>query len=336
MRFARQSYQPLPIEVEPAHTRKQMLAGYAIAAGGSALFSSKAIFIKLAYGSAPELDPMTLLAIRMGLAVPIYMLIAVWAFRSPKTPRPSHITKRHYFAAGAMGLLGYYFASILDFTGLLYITAQLERLILFTYPAFVMVLGAMFFGKRIRVAGLVSMLIAYSGLAVIFARGSIASGEHVLLGSLLVFGAAFSFAIFQLIAGKQISIFGSALFTCMAMTCAGFGILTHFAVESVITGQFERLHQPKEIWLLGAGIAVVATLIPSFMINIALGRIGAQAVAVVGMVSPLATIIFAVTLLNEPFGFVDGLGTALTIFGIGLFTWFAQREKKIPTASPAD
>lgn len=326
MKFSRPSYRPLPIEVEPADTRQQMMVGYGLAALGSALFATKGILIKLAYGQAQDLDAMTLLAIRMGLAMPVYMLILIWVLRTK--PRPVNLKFRHYLSAGSMGLLGYYVASFLDFSGLVHITAQLERLILFTYPAFVMVLGAMFFGKRITVGGFLSMLIAYMGLAVIFARGSIAIGEHVMLGSLLVFGAAFSFAIFQLIAGKQIKIFGSALFTCMAMISAGLGILTHFAVESVVTDGFGRLNQPKEIWMLGAAIAVIATLIPSFLINIALGRIGAQAVAVVGMVSPLATIVLAVTLLGEPFGLVDGFGTALTIFGIGLFTWFNRNTQK--------
>ena len=313
-----------------------MLAGFGLAALGSALFSTKAIFIKFAYQHTPDLEPITLLAIRMGLALPIYALIAIWAFRSPKRPRLDGVTARHYVGAGVMGLLGYYLASILDFTGLLYITAQLERLILFTYPAFVMVLGALFFGKRIKLGGILAMCIAYAGLVLIFARGSIASGEQALFGALLVFGAAFTFAIFQLIIGKQIKIFGGALFTCMAMICAGIGILVHFFVSIIVSADYGQLTQPKEVWMLGAGIALVGTLVPSFMINIALGRIGAQAVAVVGMLSPIATILLAVSILGEPFGLIDGLGTGITIFGIGLFTWLDRRENKQVKLSPED
>ena len=295
MKFSRPSYRPLPIEVERAHNHKQLVMGYVLGAIGSALFSTKAIFIKLAYGSSPQLDTMTLLAIRMGMALPFYIVIAFWALRMRPTPLRASLTVRHYFGAASMGLIGYYLAAYLDFSGLLYITAQLERLILFTYPAFVMVLGALFFGKRIKSSGILSMVLAYTGLVLIFMRGTIASGENVWLGAMLVFAAAFSFAVFQLIASRQIKIFGSALFTCMAMICAGLGILFHYIIESIMRGGFERLDQPKEVWILGACIAIIATIIPSFLVNIALGRIGAQAVAVVGMISPLATILLAVS-----------------------------------------
>ncbi|PHR61651.1 MAG: EamA family transporter [Robiginitomaculum sp.] len=327
MKFSRPSYRALPIEVETADNRQQIVTAYMLAAFGAALFATKAIFIKLAYESSATLDPMTLLTMRMGLSLPVYAAITIWALRSQKHLRMPNLSFRHYVSAGAMGLIGYYMASILDFTGLVYITAQLERLILFTYPACVMILGALFFGKKVSFAAVCSMFLAYLGLAIIFARGSIAQGENVWLGAVLVFGAALSYAVFQLIAGKQIKRFGSALFTCMAMMCAGVGILTHFTVQSLVTGQFDRLQQPQEVWMLGAAIAIVATLIPSFMINIALGRIGAQAVAIVGMISPLTTIFLAITFLHEPFGVMDGIGTLVTIIGIGLFTWFSRQRK---------
>ncbi len=322
-----QSFRPLPIHVDAAHNRRQRSIGFVCAALGAMLFSLKAIFIKFAYGVSPDLDSPTLLAIRMGIAVPLYGLIAYWALRRMGTRRSS-LNSKHIIASAFIGLIGYYLAAMFDFSGLQLITAQLERLILFTYPLWIMVLGALFFGKRMTLKGVFAMFIAYCGIALIFVRGSIAVGDNVVLGSLFIFAAALSFAIFQLLATKQIKFLGSALFTCVAMISAGGGVLTHFIVQSALSGSFSRItNQPSEIWLLGAAIAVLSTLIPSFLVNIALGRIGAQAVSVVGMISPLITVVLAVTLLDEPFGLVDGLGTALTILGIGLFTWYERGTK---------
>lgn len=242
--------------------------------------------------------------------------------------RRRFLSKKQILTSALIGLIGYYLAAMFDFSGLQLITAQLERLILFTYPLWIMVLGALFFGKRITLKGVFAMFVAYCGIALIFARGSIATGENVLLGSLLIFGAALSFAVFQLLATKQIKLIGSAMFTCVAMISAGMGVLLHYVMQSALSGSFARIiSQPSKVWLLGAAIAVISTLFPSFLINIALGRIGAQAVAVVGMISPLITVILAITLLGEPFGLIDGFGTGLTVLGIGLFTWYERGTK---------
>ena len=324
-----QAYKPLPIHVEPAHTPRQMAMGIVLAIFGSMFFSFKAVFIKLAYGASPDLEPITLLVIRMGIAMPLYALIAVWALRQRARKNPGEtLTAKHYIMGGALGLIGYYLAALMDFSGLQFITAQLERLILFTYPAFVMILGALFFGKKMRLSSVAFMALAYSGLVLIFMQGSIATGERVYWGALLILGAAISFALFQLLAAAQIKKMGASLFTCAAMIAAGFGILMQFLVQSISAGNIDNLAaQPPKVWVIGAGIALVSTLLPSFLINVALGRIGAQAVAVIGMISPLSTIVLAVTLLGEPFGIIDGLGTALTILGIGLFTWFERKRQ---------
>ena len=336
-----QSFRELPLHVPPAHNPREIITGYLLAFFGAALFSTKAIFIKSAYHAAGDLAPLTLLAIRMGFALPLYALILVWALRKRKKDQGESfaLSMSHIVMAVLMGMIGYYLASMLDFTGLLYITAQLERLILFTYPMFIMVLGAMFFGKTMTGKGVISMALAYAGIAIVFLRGSIASGEHVFIGASLVVGAALSFAIFQLLATHHIQKIGSVVFTCIAMMGAGTGILLHFTVAGLVSGQFSaHLTQPLSVWLIGAGIGLVATLLPSFMINIALGRIGAQAVAVLGMVSPIITIVLAVILLGEPFMWVDGVGTVITIIGIGFYTWFDRKKRsgEVVKSTPAE
>ena len=303
-----------------------------MAAMGAIFFALKGIFIKLAFADSPELDALTLLAIRMGISLPVYAMIGVWAWRRRLRKQGAvKLTRMHYIAAMSIGLVGYYVASVLDFTGLHFVTAQLERLILFTYPLMVIILGAMFFHKRIRPRSILYMLIAYGGIVLIFARGEIATGEHVVLGAALVFGAALSFAIFQLLAGERVNILGSILFTCLAMSSASIAILVHFMVQSILHHSFGRLvSQSTDVYLLGIAIAIISTLIPSFLYNLALGRIGAEKVSVIAMVSPLVTIVLAVSILDEPFGWVDAIGTALIIFGIGLFTW-SERKASVDT-----
>jgi len=208
------------------------------------------------------------------------------------------------------------------------ITAQLERLLLFTYPAFVLILGALFFGMRISPWGVLSILIAYLGIAVVFVGGDIAVGDNVALGSILVLVCAFFFGLYQLLAKSRIDVIGGALFTCVAMVIAATAVLAHFITSNVTAGTLSTaLDLPPRIYALGFAIALFSTILPSFLINIALGRIGAQAVAMFGMLSPVATIFFAIAWLGEPFGVLDAVGTALTIFGIGLYTWFDKRAK---------
>jgi len=307
--------------------------GFVMAAVGAVLFSLKAIFIKLAYqpgdGLAEnQIDVITLMALRMGFSMPVYLMIGYWVIRQRRRNGQSLPSKSLLFKAGLLGLIGYYICPYLDFAGLKLITAQLERLLLFTYPAFVLILGAAFFGMRMSAWGIASIVIAYLGIAVIFVGGDIAIGLNVPLGSAMILICAFFFALYQLLAKSRIDAVGSILFTCIAMSVAALAVLAHFVTTNLASGTLATaLDLPPRIYVLGMAIAIFATLLPSFMINIALGRIGAQAVAMFGMLSPLATIVFAIVWLGEPFGPLDAVGTALTIFGIGLYTWFDRRAK---------
>jgi drug/metabolite transporter (DMT)-like permease len=307
--------------------------GYAMAALGAIMFSMKAILVKLAYlpmDGLPEnaVGASTLLALRMALSVPVYMVIGAWVIRKRKQEGKVLPNPHMFIKAGLIGMVGYYICSYLDFEGLKLITAQLERLLLFTYPAFVLILGALFYGKPLSLRAMICVAIAYSGIIVIFLRGNIATGLNVPLGTAMLLVCAVLFAFFQIWAKGQIDKMGSSLFTCAAMIAAGAAIFTHFFAVNLYEGALSRAFDlPPRIYLIGGAIALLSTLIPSFLINIALSRIGAQAVATLGMLSPIATIVLAVFWLNEPFGWVDALGTGLTILGIGLFTYFDRREK---------
>ncbi len=297
-----------------------------LAAAGSLLFSMKAIFIKLAYGpeGVPEVDAITLLALRMVFAMPVYFAVGFLAWRSMRRENRVPPTRRQAVSAFLIGILGYYLASYLDFEGLVYLTAQFERLLLFTYPFFVMILGALFFGRRITSWGVAALALAYAGIAVIYFEGATSTGEHAAFGAVLVLGAAFSFALYQLLARPVIAAISSPIFTCIAMTGAGCAALMHFSIESSFLLLFDL---PARIVFLGALLAIFATILPSFMLNAAIGRVGPQAVSILGTLSPTGTIALAIIFLNEPFTLADAAGTALVIAGVGLFTWRDSRQK---------
>lgn len=299
--------------------------GYAFTALGAALFSSKAIFIKLAY--LEKADAALMLALRMMISLPFFLAVGLYALhlhRRAGRPSPS---PRLVAMAALIGFIGYYVAAYLDFAGLVYITAQLERLVLFTYPVFVMLLGWLFFKGRITVNGLIGAAITYSGLAVIFSNGLTADGWTTVLGTLLVLGAALTFALYQLLAKNLITAMGSTLFTAIAMSAASLASVAHYLLVSHGVG-------PGVSWNyigLATGCALVATVLPSFLVNAGLGRISPQASSMISTISPLFTISLAVIFLGEVFTFADAAGTALIILGVGFYAWSDARAQRAST-----
>lgn len=321
---------------DPVFTGAQRNWGYVLAAVGTILFAMKAIFVKLAFApggglAENQLDTISLIMLRMGFSAPVYVIIGMLVIRKRRAAGLEIPGPGLFIKAAAVGVVGYYLCSYLDFSGLKFITAQLERLLLFTYPAFVFILGALFFGKPITLAGGASIALAYAGIGMIFLGGDIAVGENVLLGSVLIVACAFFFGLSQLLSKPLINRMGSSLYTCAAMIMAATVTLLHFVTQNVVQGSSltEALDLPPRIFMIAAMIAVFSTLMPSFFVNIAIGRVGPQAVATIGMLSPIATVIAAVWVLGEPFGPVDAAGTVITIFGIALYTWFDRRAKRV-------
>ena len=316
----------------PVYSARQKNWGYAMAVMGAALFSLKAVIIKLTYGVGADavdgpLDPIVLMVLRMGFALPVYIAVLIYALRKTKT---GSVSPKHIMSAIALGALGYYLCALLDFTGLLYITAQLERLLLFTYPVFVVIIGVVFMGVKLSRQGAASIAAAYAGIALIFAGGDIATGEKMWTGVVLVLSCALLFAIFQILAKPMIDRMGGRLFTCLAMIAASTSVMLHFIMSYGVLGtggegMAGALNLSPRVFGLGFILAIFCTVIPSFLMNFANGRIGAQAVSTLGMISPIFTIIAAVYLLKEPFGIVDAIGTAMTVLGIGLYTWFDKK-----------
>lgn len=304
--------------------RRALIIGYLLVAVGSALFSSKAIFIKLAY--VERYDSLLILAWRMVFALPVFLVVGGVEIARRKKDGRAMPRRNAVLGAIGIGLVGYYLAMVLDFAGLLYVTAQLERLALFTYPIFLIFLGAAFFGMRLTASALVAALITYLGLAVVFVSDFSLGGENVALGTLLVLGAAVSFAIYQLVAKRYIGEMGSALFTSIALSAAAVTTLAHVFI---VRGHLET-SMSLHYFMLAAALGILSTVLPSFFVNAGMARIGAASTAIISNVSPLMTIYFAVVLLGEEFTLPHAIGTALVVGGVGYHTW---RELKAPTTT---
>lgn len=300
---------------------RQKLWGYALVGFGAALFSSKAIFIKLAYAEAP--DAPKVLAFRMIISLPFFVGIGLFAyFRRNRTALPP-LSRRDLMATLAVGLIGYYVAMILDFEGLIYISAGMERLVLFTYPIFVIVLGWAFFGEKLLAKSLGAAAITYVGLAAVLWQGFAINGWTTAFGAGLVILSAIAFALYQLFAKKLIARLGSTIFTSVALSGAAVACVLHYVVSS---GGLS-LHASPHFWALSAATGLIATVLPNFLVNAGLARIGPQSTAMISTISPVVTIALAVMVLGETFTAVDALGTLLVIGGIGLHTWLDMRAK---------
>jgi drug/metabolite transporter (DMT)-like permease len=295
------------------------VAGTVLAAVGAALFSTKAIFIKLAYHE--DLDASLMLAWRMIFSVPVFLVVGIWMARRSRRAHGTLPGARNIWLAALTGILGYTVSAWFDFKGLEFISAQLERLVLFTYPLFIMGLGAMFFGQATTRAGLTAAGVTYAGLAVVFGTDLPSGGWDTVIGTLLVLGCALTFAASQLFAKAQIAAIGTVFFTSISMVFGGLGaVLLHWLID----GDFGA--SPRFLVLSG-GCAIFATVLPIFFINAGLARSSAQNVAMISTISPILTIGLAVVILGEAFGWTDAMGSALVLAGIGYYTLADQRAK---------
>lgn len=288
-------------------------AGYILAFAGAAFFSTKAIFIKLAFQD--RVDAALMLAWRMIFALPFFAAIGTWAYLKRRAQgRPAPETESILIAM-ATGALGYYVASQFDFAGLMFISAQLERLVLFTYPLFVMFISSAVLGQPITRTGFAAAAVTYLGLAIVFLIDLPDGGRDTVVGTLLVLGAAVSFAFHHILAKRAIGAMGSALFTSIALLSASVLCILH---QGIVGGSFSA--SPRFLWL-SAGCALIATVLPTFLINAGLARTSPQAVSMISTVSPVVTIALAVAILGEPFTLADAVGSTLVLAGVGLYTW---------------
>jgi drug/metabolite transporter (DMT)-like permease len=288
--------------------------GPACAVSGVLGFSFKAILIKLAYSWHP-VDAVTLLALRMLFSAPFFVAMAWWAGRSPNA-RP--ISRPDWLKLAWLGFIGYYLASLLDFMGLVYITASLERLVLFLYPTMVVLLSALMRGRPITRRSIAALVISYAGIAFVFAHDVTMSGDSAatLTGGALVFGSAFAYALYLVDAGSVIERLGSLRFIAWAMLVSCVFVLAHF----VVTHDPASLRQPASIYALTLAMAVFSTVLPTWLIAEAIRRLGANTSSLIGSLGPVFTIGLGALILGEAVQGIQLVGAALVLAGVLLVT----------------
>ena len=281
--------------------------GMLLALLGSIAFSAKAIIVKLAYRYG--VDAVTLIMYRMLFALPLFVLLAWWAGRG----KPA-LARRDWLAVGGLGFSGYYLASFLDFAGLEFISANLERLILYLNPTLVLGLGALLFKRRVTARQLVALAVSYCGVLLVFGHEVTAQGPQTALGAGLVFASALSYALYLLYSGEEVKRLGALRLTGLATSVACLLCIAQFVVLRPLAALAVA---PEVIWLSLLN-ATLCTFAPVLMVMMAIERIGAAAAAQTGMVGPMSTILMSVVILGEPFTAWLAAGTLLVLAGIWL------------------
>ncbi|CAD84292.1 Integral membrane protein, DUF6 [Nitrosomonas europaea ATCC 19718] len=268
-------------------------------------FSAKAIFIKLAY--VEPVDAVTLLALRMVFSVPFFVF-AMLHGRAQATPMARH----DWLAVLLLGLVGYYLASFLDFLGLQYISAGLERMILFLYPTMVVLISALVFRAAIGRRVWFALLLSYVGIGLVFVHDFHITSDGLFMGSSLVFASALAYAIYLIGAGHTIARIGSMRFTAYAMTVACLACIAQF----LLTHPLDDLQQSTRVYGLSIGMALFSTVMPAFALAAAMRRIGSMQTSMIGALGPVATIYLAYVFLAEQLSLTQLAGSGLVLIGV--------------------
>lgn len=296
---------------DPQQTRREAWIGIACVLAGSVAFSAKPVLVKAIYQY--DVDTMTLLALRMLFAAPLFLLMAWWAGRPAVA-----FTAREIAGIIALGFLGYYLGSFLDLAGLQYISAGFGRLILYLYPTLVLLMSAAFLQQPLRGRQLVSLGLSYAGIALVFSAEA-QLGESLPLtvwGAMLVFGSAVTYAIYLVAGSRLVHKFGAMRFSAYASLIATGFVIAHFLAIRPL----QALVVTHEAYVLVAVLAVFATVLPLWLMAEGLKRIGANQVSLVGCVGPLATMTFAWMFLGEAMTLVQLAGAVLVLAGVLIIT----------------
>jgi len=281
-------------------------------------FSFKAILIKLAYREYP-VDAITLLTLRMLYSAPLFLAMAAWAQRTSRaTPLISHIARSDWWRLVWLGCIGYWLASLLDFMGLQYITASLERLVLFLYPTIVVLLSALMLRQPITRRAVAALVLSYAGIAFVFWHDIRFAGEAsgTLKGGALVFASAILYALYLVQAGGVIARLGSARFIAWAMLASTAFVVTQF----LLTRPLAALVVPRSVHAISLAMAVFSTVLPTWLIAESIRRMGANAASLVGSLGPVFTIGLGAMILGEQVHAIQLAGAALVLGGVLLVT----------------
>jgi len=300
-----------------------LLPGIIITLIGSIFFSTKAVLVKLAFNKT-QVDAVSLLAVRMLFSLPFY-IGAAWVAGTRKDN--VKLTRTQWWYIIGLGLFGYYLSSLLDFMGLKYISAGLERLILFLYPSFAVLINVFLFKEKISRLQQVALFLTYAGIAIAYI-GELTFNFDTpgfFLGSLLIFLCSITFAVYTAGSGRVIPSVGVVKYTAYVLLASTTGVFVHF----IIAGRYDVFHNTSSdfIWY-GLLLGIVATVIPSFLISWGMKKIGSNNVAIISSIGPVSTILQAYILLGEPISVVQIIGTVLVVVGVLLIGWKFRKPEK--------
>lgn len=286
---------------------------------GTVLFSSKGIWIKLAYQYS--ISPLSLLLLRMLFSLPIYLIVGWLATRGEKTV-PLSISEKIKIVL--LGVSGYYLSSYLDFTGLQYVSVGLERVILYLYPSFVILISAVVYKRKVTAVQKIALIIIYSGIFICY-YFKIGVTQNFQLGVFLIFCCTFTYAIFIVGSSEVIPKVGSVRFTAWVMSVSAICIIIH----SIIAGEVEIFHYPQEVYSLAIIMAVFSTAIPTFLLSEGLRKVGATNGSLIAGIGPVSTVVMGYLILNETIGWNEFIGSALVIGGVVLISLKGKQPAKV-------
>lgn len=274
-------------------------------------FSAKAVIIKVAYGYGAQITPIMMMALRMLMSLPFFV-VAILIIERNKGSSHQPLTGEDKLRLLGLGIIGFYLAAFLDFLGLSYISASLERLILLLYPTLVVLLSAIFLRRAITLKEAMALLVSYLGILIVFYQELSLAGSNIMLGSALIFGSATAFAIYLIGSGEMIRHLGASRFTAYAMTIACIVTLFHFGVAF----DAQVLALPIEVYGLALLMAVVSTVVPTFLMSAGIHHLGAGPASIISALGPVMTIFLAYMFLDEQLTAVQFLGAALVMMGV--------------------
>ena len=284
------------------------LLGVALVVFSAVAFSAKAIIVKLAYRHGT--DAVTLLALRMAMAAPFFVAVAWWSSRGG---RAVALGRTDWRTIVFLGIVGYYLASLFDFLGLQYITAALERLVLFLYPTFVVLISAVLYGRAIAGRDVAALALSYTGIALVFANDLATRQENVLLGAFWVALSALAYAVYLIGNGRMVRKMGSVLFASLASIVSCAAVVAHFFV---VRDPHLLWTQPAPVYGLTFLMAIVSTVLPVLFMSVGIRLIGSSHASMLGTVGPVATIFLGFVFLDEPITAIQLAGAALVMAGV--------------------
>ena len=301
---------------------RDALLGVVFALLAAVGFSAKAILVKLAF--VDSVDAVTLLALRMAFSVPFFVGVAIWVRRQHAAP----LSRHDWWLVLGLGFVGYYLSSFLDFLGLQYVSAGLERMILFLYPTMTVLLTALIYRRAIGIGTVAAMALSYAGIALVFLHDmgmhevTLNRGGTVLLGGALVFASTMSYAIYLVGAGHVIERIGALRFTAYAMVVASIVSLLQFAV----THPLHALILPPRVYQLSIAMAIFSTVLPVFLLSYAIRRIGSGNTSLIGSIGPVSTIFMAYLFLHETVSLAQIAGSLLVLGGVLIVSMNSRRR----------